>query len=254
MEAIFTPPRLGCKARFSEVFQLAAVQTPVLSSPSSAPGWAVSAKHVVMQQVAEETRVAFERRLERARVPAPQRPDYQKWVRFYLDFWTKYGHFPALPTSLGPFLTKLAAKNQSVGQRSKAAAAVRLLIQAGPEPGPTPAPRPATPASRPPATLDQTLRARSCPLPPPAPRVGRPPPSVAQRRIPDPSRATRHDRSPRLPSRMAPTTAPTPHQTVPGAAPEPPRSLTVVPPLVERRYYGEATVGVRWGYGGMSRW
>jgi hypothetical protein len=43
-EAIFTPPRLGCKARFSEVFQLAAVQTPVLSSPSSAPGWAVSAK------------------------------------------------------------------------------------------------------------------------------------------------------------------------------------------------------------------
>jgi hypothetical protein len=24
--------------------------------------------------------------LERARVPAPQRPDYQKWVRFYLDF------------------------------------------------------------------------------------------------------------------------------------------------------------------------
>ena len=86
MEAIFTPPRLGGKARFSEVFQLAAVQTPVLSSPSSAPGWAVSAKHIVMQPVAEETRVAFERRLERARVPAPQRPDSQKWVRFYLDF------------------------------------------------------------------------------------------------------------------------------------------------------------------------
>ena len=77
MEAIFTPPRLGCKARFSEVFQLAAVQTPVLSSPSSAPGWAVSAKRIVLQQVAEETRVAFERRLERALVPAPQRPDYQ---------------------------------------------------------------------------------------------------------------------------------------------------------------------------------
>ena len=112
MEAIFTPPRLGCKARFSEVFQLAAVQTPVLSSPSSAPGWAVSAKHVVMQQVAEETRVAFERRLERAAVPAPQRPDYHKWTRFYLDFCHKYGHPPRSPTSLAPFLSKLAAKNQ----------------------------------------------------------------------------------------------------------------------------------------------
>jgi hypothetical protein len=84
MEAIFAPPRLGGKARFSEVFQL--VQTPVLSSPSFAPGWAVSAKPIVIQHVAEETRVAFERRLERARVPAPQRPDSQNWVRFYLDF------------------------------------------------------------------------------------------------------------------------------------------------------------------------
>jgi len=76
IEAIFTPPSLGCKARLSEVFQLAAVQTPVLSSASSAPGWAVSAKHVAMQQVARETWVAFERRLERAQVPVPQRPDY----------------------------------------------------------------------------------------------------------------------------------------------------------------------------------
>src|SRR5208337_4728482 len=90
--ASFTPRRLGCKARFSEVFQLAAVQTPVLSSPTSAPGWAVSAKQVAMQQVARETWVAFERRLERAQVPAPQRPDYHKWTRFYLDFCQSYGH------------------------------------------------------------------------------------------------------------------------------------------------------------------
>ena len=84
-----------------------------------------------MQQVAEETRVAFERRLERARVPAPQRPDYQKWVRFYLDFCRKYGHPPRSPTSLGPFLGKLAARHQSVEQRDQAADAIRLLV-AGP--------------------------------------------------------------------------------------------------------------------------
>ena len=126
MEAIFTPPRLGCKARFSEVFQLAAVQTPVLSSPSSAQGWAVTAKHVAMQQVARETWVAFERRLERAQVPAPQRPDYHKWTRFYLDFCHKYGHPPRSPTSLGPFLSKLAAKNQSAEQRHQAAGWLRV--------------------------------------------------------------------------------------------------------------------------------
>jgi hypothetical protein len=126
--AMFTPPRLGCKARFSEVFQLAAVQTPVLSLPISAPGWAVSAKHVAMQQVARETWAAFERRLERAQVPAPQRPDYHKWTRFYLDFCHKYGHPPRSPTSLGPFLNKLAAKKQSAEQRHQAAQAIRLLL------------------------------------------------------------------------------------------------------------------------------
>ena len=65
------------------------------------PEWAVSAKHVAMQQVARETWVAFEGRLERARVPAAQRPDYHKWIRFYLDFCHKYGHPPRSPTSLG---------------------------------------------------------------------------------------------------------------------------------------------------------
>ena len=88
-----------------------------------------------MQQVAEETRVAFERRLERARVPAPQRPDYQKWVRFYLDFCRKYGHPPRSPTSLGPFLGKLAARHQSVEQRDQAADAIRLLLAGPAAPG-----------------------------------------------------------------------------------------------------------------------
>jgi hypothetical protein len=41
-----------------------------------------------------------------------------------------------------------------------------------------------------------------------------------------------------------PTTPPTLRQTVLRAAPEPPRSLTVVPPLPIRRYYGEAPVGL----------
>ena len=81
-----------------------------------------------MQQVARETWVAFERRLERAQVPAAQRPDYHKWTPFYLDFCHKYGHPPRSLTSLGPFLSKLAAKNRSVEQRHQAAHAIKPAI------------------------------------------------------------------------------------------------------------------------------
>jgi len=148
-----------------------------------------------MQQVPAEIWAAFERRLDQAQVPADQRPNYHKWGRFYFDFCHKYVHSPAAPTSLGPFLTKLASKNQSVGQRSQAAAAVRLLIEAVPEPGTTPPSRPATAAARQPATLGQALRARSSPLPPPAARAAQPPPPPQpQRRIPEPPQATRQDR------------------------------------------------------------
>jgi hypothetical protein len=43
-------------------------------------------------------------------VPADQRSGYLKWVRCCFDFCRKYSHSPALPTSLSPFLTKLASK------------------------------------------------------------------------------------------------------------------------------------------------
>src|ERR1017187_9959688 len=117
---VVLPPHSAVK-RLLTIFQLAATRALALALPASAQAWAVSAKDVAMQQVARETWVAFEGRLERAKVPAPQRPDYHRWTRFYLDFCHKYGHPPRSPTSLGPFLGKLAAKNQSVGQRSQAA-------------------------------------------------------------------------------------------------------------------------------------
>ena len=137
-----------------------------------------------MQQVARETWVAFERMLERAQVPAPQRPDYHKWTRFYLDFCHKYGHPPRSPTSLGSFLSKLAAKNQSAEQRHQATQAIGLLLGKRAEPSaglpvqnaqgpatppPTPGgqcapvvPRPVTPQPRPIPTT------QAAPPPPPA--------------------------------------------------------------------------------------
>ena len=79
-----------------------------------------------MQQLPADTWAAFERRLDWARVPAPQRPDYHKWVRFYFHFCHKYGLPTASPNTLGPFLAKLAFKNQSVAQRSQAAGWLRV--------------------------------------------------------------------------------------------------------------------------------
>ena len=89
---------------------------------------AASAKVVARQQVAADISAALQRRLDQAQVPANQRRDYEKWLRFYLDICTKYGDSPALPTRLSPFLTKLAAKNQSVGQRSQAFGPLHPLL------------------------------------------------------------------------------------------------------------------------------
>jgi len=136
-----------------------------------------------MQPVPPEVWASFEGRLNEVGVPAPRRPDYRKWVCFYLDFCHKYGHPPRSPASLGPFLSKLAAKNQSVEQRHQAAHAIRLLLGGSAEPsaslpvqsgqaaartaaapggqGPAVAARPVTPQPRP------MPPGQAGPLPPP---------------------------------------------------------------------------------------
>jgi hypothetical protein len=94
-----------------------------------------------MQQVPADKLTAFGLLLDNAWVPPGQRPDYHKWLRFYLDFCQIHGYSPRLPTSLGPFLNKLLAKNQSVAQRSQAATAIKLFLKSSSEPralGPRP--------------------------------------------------------------------------------------------------------------------
>jgi hypothetical protein len=59
-----------------------------------------------MQEIPAELAVSFKGRLDRERVPEPRRPDYFKWVKFYLYFCQEYGYPPTAPTALEPFLTK----------------------------------------------------------------------------------------------------------------------------------------------------
>jgi hypothetical protein len=58
------------------------------------------------------------------RVPREQWRNYQKWVRFYLHFCTKYRHRPAAFTSLQLCIGKLASKGQTAEQRAQAPCAV----------------------------------------------------------------------------------------------------------------------------------
>lgn len=74
-------------------------------------------------------------RLEATGVPADERGDYRKWLRYYLDFCHKYGHAYEARESLPPFLDKLASKRQGDAQRGQAAQAVglyhRMLAESG---------------------------------------------------------------------------------------------------------------------------
>jgi site-specific recombinase XerC len=66
-----------------------------------------------MRQLASNLQEAFTRRQGERLVPAGERQDYLKWLRFYLDFCAKYRHPPRDSDSLQPFLQKLSEKRQS---------------------------------------------------------------------------------------------------------------------------------------------
>lgn len=72
---------------------------------------------------------AFKERLRQASVPERAESDYQKWLRYYLDFCFKYRHPPRDPDSLQPFLHKLASKNQAKATQEEAAHSVSLYYE-----------------------------------------------------------------------------------------------------------------------------
>ncbi len=84
-----------------------------------------------MFSIPPETMTAYDRRMERAGIPAEQQADYRKWVRFYLDFCRKYGHSTRDAASIGPFFEKLASKGQSEARCEQASGAVKLLLRRG---------------------------------------------------------------------------------------------------------------------------
>src|ERR1017187_2412352 len=100
-----TQSQSPCKGNSTSFFSLRASRELPHNRHHPPKRGAVSATDVAMQQVPADIWAAFERRLDQAQVPADQRPDYHKWVRFYFDFCHKYGHSPTAPTSLSPFMS-----------------------------------------------------------------------------------------------------------------------------------------------------
>lgn len=80
-----------------------------------------------MRKIAEELKTAFSQEVKRRGLSEAVRRDFLKWLRYYLDFCSKYEHPPRDRESLQPFLLKLASKNQSREQQKEAASAVKLF-------------------------------------------------------------------------------------------------------------------------------
>ncbi len=81
-----------------------------------------------MYRVPGETMRRFVAAMDAARIELRERGYYQKWLRYYLDFCTKYCFPPDELASLMPFIEKLASKNQTDVQRQQASMAVQLYI------------------------------------------------------------------------------------------------------------------------------
>ena len=74
----------------------------------------------------------YNRTLTQASIPGQLQPHYRKWLRFYLDFCSKYDCLPLDRDSVRGFLRKLAGKGQAEWMRKQATDAVRLyFVQCG---------------------------------------------------------------------------------------------------------------------------
>ncbi|RLC30004.1 MAG: integron integrase [Deltaproteobacteria bacterium] len=82
-----------------------------------------------MIQIPRETRQKFDSLLEEKNIPKQRQSDYRKWLRYYLDFCSKYHHDPLKKESLSHFIRKLRDKNQTDMQQKQAHHAVSIYYQ-----------------------------------------------------------------------------------------------------------------------------
>jgi len=76
--------------------------------------------------------------LKKRAVPVARYADYRKWLRYFLDFRSKYPLPDARSEQVHLFIQKLRKKNQSPEQQKQAAHALSLFFESQPrmKPGP----------------------------------------------------------------------------------------------------------------------
>ena len=81
-----------------------------------------------MIAVANTVICQFDAMLKKQEIPISQYGDYKKWLRYFLDFITKYPEPTGVVQRVQPFLEKLQEKKQSEEQRKQAEHAVKLYV------------------------------------------------------------------------------------------------------------------------------
>lgn len=81
-----------------------------------------------MNELPLETFQAFRAELSRLGVDGATKPHYIKWVRYCLDYESKYGDNQNRSLVIPGFIKKLASKGQSQGLRDQALTAVGIIL------------------------------------------------------------------------------------------------------------------------------
>jgi hypothetical protein len=82
-----------------------------------------------MKKIPPDLGYRFKTFLEQESFSKQLQIDYQKWLRFYLDFCQKYSFVHSEQNSLDHFIKKLQEKKQTDLQQSQAAQAIQLYYK-----------------------------------------------------------------------------------------------------------------------------
>ena len=72
-----------------------------------------------MLPIPQHIDACFSNALMKKGIPTYKQFQFKKWLRYYLDFCSKYNHLPTNGKSLAPFIRKLESKNQSAQQQNQ---------------------------------------------------------------------------------------------------------------------------------------
>ena len=86
-----------------------------------------------MQPIPSDILTQFEAVLKKRAVPVSRHADYRKWLRYYLDFRSKYTLPDSKSEHVRLFIEKLHKKNQTPEQQKQAAHALSLFFESQPQ-------------------------------------------------------------------------------------------------------------------------